>query len=160
MDDLLGKTTHDIYNRKRKCGFINQSITDFISCSDVKKKNIDAILGMSDSENQQLVNVINDIKGSATQLSMIEPAKPDSLYKPNLRFTISDVMTRLFGFYREDDISKMASIIGISLESLTDLVHNGIVNQEDFSLICAYLKPAQELKERWYRFYVINNSDN
>lgn len=77
------------------------------------------------------------------------------VYKRSLRCTLSDKMKEIFGNNDKTNEHKMAKIIGISLESLSNLVHKGHINNNDFLIVCDYLKPSKLLRKDWERHYVI-----
>lgn len=77
------------------------------------------------------------------------------VYKRSLRYTLIDKMEELFGEYDKANDNKMAETIGISLVSLSNLVHKGHINKDDFSIVCNYLKPSKLLRKDWERNYVI-----
>jgi DNA-binding Xre family transcriptional regulator len=68
----------------------------------------------------------------------------------NLRYTLGDVMVN-----KECDEEKLAELIGVDKDNLSDLIHHGRVNLHDFEKICDFLKPNDELKKLWRRHYVV-----
>ena len=72
----------------------------------------------------------------------------------NLRYTIGDLTTLLYGRYSEENAAKTAEVIGITGASMLKLLSAGQISKEDFEKVCDYLHPDIRLKEQWYRHYV------
>lgn len=62
------------------------------------------------------------------------------VYSRNLRYTLSDKTSELFGGNNKDDEIKMAKIIGITFNSLFNLVHYGKISKNDFFNCLCLLK--------------------
>ena len=77
-----------------------------------------------------------------------------TILKDNLRYSIGNVIIDKYGVYNEENLAKLSNEMGVTSEDLECLTRSGLVTEENFKKICAYLKPEKELQEIWRKFYI------
>lgn len=70
----------------------------------------------------------------------------------SLKHSLCLKMLDLYNECNDEAERKLAAIIGV--DSLSAILHNQQISEEDFDLICNYLKPEEPVKESWKRDYV------
>jgi hypothetical protein len=74
----------------------------------------------------------------------------------NLRYVTGDAMAELYGQYNSTDEDKFGAIVGVDIGVMGKLIHDGKLTENNFEIVCDYLKPTEKLKTIWKRFYVDN----
>lgn len=120
-----------------------------------KNKKVKSMAILTTNDRPELIVNIEDgdVRDEVVSEDGDGEATEEPLYQSNLRFSICDVVVEKYGSYSDETLAQLSAEMRVPFEVLEALIQKGEISKEWFEVMCSYLKPTKDLKQRWERFY-------